>query len=215
MDFYSLTGQIAERIANAQQRGQHHYVVALDGRSGVGKSTLAKELASQFDALIVEGDDFYAGGVLLRSEPPETLAQLCIDRQALHRFLRALLSKGQAQYKPFDWQRFDGTYVSQSKILTAKPLIIVEGVYSGCAELRDLIDLSVLLVLDESERMRRLLAREGEISAWEAQWHRAEGVYFAKASARFDCVLNTQEMGGEGCILDASENPNPIAKPTD
>jgi uridine kinase len=37
-------------------------VVALDGRSGTGKSTLAKQLAATVGAVIINCDDFYAGG---------------------------------------------------------------------------------------------------------------------------------------------------------
>lgn len=36
-------------------------VVALDGRSGAGKSTVAAVLAREFDAAVLETDDFYAG----------------------------------------------------------------------------------------------------------------------------------------------------------
>ena len=37
-------------------------LVALDGQSGAGKSTLARAIAAIREALVVEGDDFYAGG---------------------------------------------------------------------------------------------------------------------------------------------------------
>ncbi len=46
------------------------FVLALDGRSGAGKSALAQALAEKFDAAVVEGDDFYAGGIKLRDDKP-------------------------------------------------------------------------------------------------------------------------------------------------
>lgn len=59
-------------------------------------------------------------------------------------------------------------------------------------ELRNLVDVSILVDVAESERFRRLLIREGDISDWEAQWHRAEDWYFSKVIKRedFDFVMN-------------------------
>jgi hypothetical protein len=37
-------------------------LVALDGRSGTGKSTLSKELAGRLRAVAVTADDFWSGG---------------------------------------------------------------------------------------------------------------------------------------------------------
>jgi uridine kinase len=62
-------------------------LVAIDGRSGVGKSTFAKRLARLRETAIIEGDDFYAGGVGLRTDSPAERAESCIDwrRQRSHR----------------------------------------------------------------------------------------------------------------------------------
>jgi len=60
-------------------------VVALDGRSGTGKSTLAKQLAAAVDAVVIECDNFYAGGTdeewLART--PQQRAARCIDWRRL------------------------------------------------------------------------------------------------------------------------------------
>lgn len=57
-------------------------IVALDGRSGTGKSTLAEWMASQLGGIRVDQDDFYAGGKLhdwQRLTPPEAF-DLVISR---------------------------------------------------------------------------------------------------------------------------------------
>ena len=51
-------------------------VVALDGRSGVGKSTLATAIADRLGAVVIEGDDFYAGGVGILGDSPECRADV-------------------------------------------------------------------------------------------------------------------------------------------
>ncbi len=37
-------------------------LVALDGRSGVGKSTMAQAIAQEVGGIVVNGDDFFADG---------------------------------------------------------------------------------------------------------------------------------------------------------
>jgi cytidylate kinase len=37
-------------------------LVALDGRSGADKSTLARQVGADLGALVIDGDDFYRGG---------------------------------------------------------------------------------------------------------------------------------------------------------
>lgn len=56
---------LAEMIAESARQKASPFIVAIDGRSGVGKSTMARVLAERFDAWVIEGDDFYAGGIAL------------------------------------------------------------------------------------------------------------------------------------------------------
>ncbi|MGR3399571.1 MAG: hypothetical protein ACU0DH_00365 [Paracoccus sp. (in: a-proteobacteria)] len=46
--------------------------------------------------------------------------------------------------------------------------------------------------------MRQLLEREGEIGAWEKQWHLAEDWYFATLAPRrnFDAIASAHEATG-------------------
>ncbi len=166
-------------------------VVAIDGRSGAGKSTLAQWLAERLDALVLAGDDFFAGGVEVNSDPAQVLAERCIDWQEQRRVLRALRDEGSARYFPFDWYAFDNSRSAIATELRARPVILLEGTYSARPELADLVDLAILVDVPDSLRMERLLAREGEIGPWERQWHRAEDWYLARQApvGRFDCVL--------------------------
>jgi uridine kinase len=188
---------LVERLRALLQSSSQSIVVAIDGRSGVGKSTLASGLGELFDATIVSGDDFYIGGVTVRNESPETLFANCMDWQAARKALRELVLLGETRYRAFDWIAFDGGRCSQETVHTSKPIVVLEGVYSGRVELRDLVDISVLVTAPEHERVRRLVAREGQISDWEAQWHRAEEWYFSRLVDRdqFDIVIPTDRGG--------------------
>ena len=166
-------------------------MVALDGRSGSGKSTLARRLAGALDAALVDGDSFFAGGVAVRSDTPEQRARICIDWRRQRPVLEALRAGREASYLAFDWEAFDGRLESAATRIQPKAVIILEGVYSARPELADLIDLRVLLRVNDETRLARLLAREGQIGAWERQWHEAEDHYFAHTAAPewFDLIV--------------------------
>jgi uridine kinase len=166
-------------------------VVALDGRSGSGKSTLAAKLAAALDAAWLEGDDFFAGGVDVRADPPGARARDCIDWRRQRPVLEALRSAEPATYFAFDWQAFDGRSEPEPRHIEPRAIVLFEGVYSARPELRDCVDLTVLLSVSEDTRIARLLAREGSIGAWERQWHEAEEWYFLHAApaSEFDVIV--------------------------
>lgn len=182
---------LADHLTNRVQRRSQPLVLAIDGRSGVGKSTLAEYLATHTNALLISGDDFYRGGVTLRQDSAKTLADDCIDWRSQRHVLTTLRNSANAHYHSFDWDAFDGSLAATPVHLSPRPLIILEGVYSARPELSDLIDLALLVEASPPLRTKRLIAREGTIGPWERQWHRAEDWYFGQAapSNRFDCIV--------------------------
>lgn len=182
---------LADHLTKRVQRRSQPLVLAIDGRSGVGKSRLAEYLATRTNALLVSGDDFYRGGVTLRHDSAKTLADDCIDWRSQRHVLTTLRNSANANYHRFDWDAFDGSLAATPVHLSPRPLIILEGVYSARPELSDLIDLALLIQATTTLRTQRLIAREGTIGPWERQWHRAEDWYFGQAAPnnRFDCIV--------------------------
>lgn len=188
---------ICQKVRDLDVTSDRPVVVAIDGRSGTGKSTLAGSLATSLDAAMIKGDDFYAGGIGLHDLSDEALAALCIDWRRQRGVLSALKSGRQACYHPFDWQAFDGSLKPQALIIEPRSILLLEGVYSARPELRDLIDVAILLTLPETVRVERVLRREGSVTAWEKQWWRAEGWYFEHQAPpeTFDMVLKPSSGG--------------------
>lgn len=182
---------LVDRIGGSAPVGRPR-VVALDGRSGVGKSTLAARLASATGATVIDGDAFFAGGVELRRDPPAQRAAACIDWRRQREVLSTLREARAATFHAFDWATFDGSLASAPTIIAAAPVFILEGVYAARPELQDLVDLRVLLRAPEDVRLSRLEVREGGIGEWERAWHEAEVWYFANAApeAWFDVVVH-------------------------
>lgn len=172
-------------------------LVALDGRSGVGKSTLAAAVAERTGAAVIDGDDFYAGGpaALWDAMTAEQKTDHVIDWRRQRAVLECLARGQSASWHPYDWDADDGSF--SSRLLTCAPsgVVVLEGAYSARPELADLLSLRVLLDLPRRERRRRLLEREGARyrAVWEARWSESEDHYFGVVMPppAFDLVLSS------------------------
>jgi uridine kinase len=187
--------QIASKIEELLTGGKWPVVVAIDGRSGVGKSTIAKDLAVKLSAALIDGDDFYAGGSEAEWDARTTAekASLCIDWRRLRReALEPLIAGKAASWHPYD---FETGAIQAPHTKTANPaeIIILDGVYSGRPELSDLVDLAVFIDLDDKERRARLVKRESKnyVDEWMQRWSEAEEYYFThrRPEETFDLVV--------------------------
>jgi uridine kinase len=177
-------------------------LVALDGRSGTGKSTIAQAIASWVEGRIVPGDDFYSGGNddawqgLSAAEKVEKV----IDWQRLRtQALEPLLANQTASWHPLDFQPGIGWvgWKNETAILHPAPVLLVDGVYSARPELADLVDLAVLVEVTDEERRKRLVMREGQgfMQRWYVLWDAAEDYYFTHICppSSFDIVVRNDE----------------------
>ena len=84
------------------------------------------------------------------------------------------------------------------KVIKANPadVIILDGIYSFRPELADLVDLSVLVLIDDKLRHKRLEDREGQdfMRQWHAIWDEAEDHYFTKVRkpSDYDLVIELE-----------------------
>jgi len=182
--------------------------VALDGRSGSGKSTVAAVVADRLSVAatarptvtVIEGDQFYAGGSASSwdQRPAAERANRVIDWRRQRTLLQQLRTHGEATWHPFDWNAddwdTDHPSLRPEPIRTVvAPVVILEGAYSARPELHDLLDLRVLLDVPTDVRRRQLLEREGDEyrADWEARWSAAEDHYFGSVMPvqRFHLVL--------------------------
>lgn len=170
----------------ARRSSEAPFLVALDGRSGSGKSAVAEAIAERTMASAVVGDDFYAGGEDSdwADRSPKDRAAKAIDWRRLRaEVLEPLLAGRAASWHPLDFEPGVGVlgFVDDVVTVEAAPTIVLDGAYSSRPELADLIDLSVLVECPDTLRRRRLVEREGEalIGRWHTLWDPAEDFYFA------------------------------------
>ncbi len=122
-------------------------LVALDGRSAAGKSTLAAVVAPLVGAVVIDGDDFYSGGTAETWDAMSAAekANHCMDWRRQRPVLEKLARGEAATWHPYDWEADDGSLAPTPVICEPAPVIILDGAYSARPELADLFDLRVLL----------------------------------------------------------------------
>jgi uridine kinase len=193
-------------LAEIERRTDHRQapmLIALDGGSGAGKSTVAAMLGQNIHAVVAPLDDFFAAHI-----PDWQWEAFSIAERATHVFdwqrlrndgLEPLLANRIARWYPFDFAaglRPDGTYALSTHSVERQPapVIMLDGAYSASPQIADLVDFAVLIDVSVPERHRRLAAREHEpfLQRWHAVWDAVEAYYFTEVrpKASFDLVVS-------------------------
>ena len=181
----SLISILAAALA---QKPTKPLVLALDGRCGSGKTTLADGLARQFPASIVlHTDNFYLPPAQrVRGWEKTPCANMDLIRLR-DEALRPAYDGQPVLYRAYSCRA--GAY-QPAQELAAQPLVILEGSYSHHPLLAGYETLRVFVTCSREEQTRRLQAREGERYAnFAARWIPLEEGYFAQY-----CIEETADL---------------------
>ena len=177
-------------------RGQKQQVlVAIDGRSAAGKTTLAALLRESNGCNVIHMDSFFL-------RPEQRTAQRLeepggnVDRERFEEEVLVPLLRGEPfSYRPFDCKKQEMAPAIQ---VTPHPVTVIEGAYCCHPLLAPVYDLTVFLSIGEAEQSRRILERNGEsgLVAFGQKWIPLEESYFAAFGIRERCdlSLDTDEL---------------------
>jgi uridine kinase len=161
--------RVVDAVRAARPRAGGTRVVAIDGRSGSGKTSLAAALRQRLDdAPVVSLEDLYGGWDGL-----ERGVDLLVTA-----VLEPIAAGRAAQVPRYDWVR--GAWAAP--VTLAPPdVLIVEGVGAGAARARRWESVLVWLEVPTSVRKERALARDGDTFApyWD-QWAAQEDLMLAR-----------------------------------
>jgi uridine kinase len=153
-------------------------LLALDGRAGAGKSSLAHELTGEIVRLektlaVVRLDDLYDGWDGLNS----ALADRVVEQ-----ILEPLAAGRSARWQSYDWESgsFDGWHE-----LLPPDVLLLEGCGAGDRRYAAYCTLLVWVEADPDARLARALARDGDTLRrhW-AAWTRSEDRHFTLNDTR-------------------------------
>jgi uridine kinase len=168
-------GQLLGLLEKAQQRtpvGAATTVLALDGPSGAGKTTLADALLAALpeeSTALVRMEDLYPGWDGLEA------ATLRLATEVLPPLLRG----EPARFRRWDWTH--DRYGTVRDVVPAKVVTIVEGVGSGTLAAASSVSALAFLDAPEQVRYQRAMARDGAgyRPYWE-RWAAQERAYFGR-----------------------------------
>lgn len=156
------------------------FVIAIDGRSGAGKTSLAAELRAELAAPVVSLEDLYGGWDGLEHGVDLLVSEV----------LEPLSAGLTARVPKYDWV----TATWQAPwVLEPPEVLIVEGVGAGARRAAAHENLLIWMEAPDSVRKNRALARDGETFAphWE-RWAAQEDAMLARERTpdRADLVIN-------------------------
>lgn len=171
-------------------------LLAIDGRCGCGKSSLAALLARELDGNVFHMDDFYLP--FARRAP--NWKSIAAGNMDLRRFRAEVLEPLQAKeavcYRAYDCPR---DRFKPDREIPYKALSIVEGSYSQHPLLAEAYDRKIFVTASKELQLLRLREREGDhVSAFEELWIPLEENYFQTFAIerKADCILRTDLPDG-------------------
>lgn len=196
--------ELAERVRRLAT-GSRRTVVGLTGAPGAGKSTVAEALVRELgpDAVLVGMDGFHLSNQVLeslgrrdRKGAPDTF-----DANGYVALLRRLRSEDTTVYAPVFRRDLEEPIAAGVAIGPQTPIVVTEGNYllldtEPWRRIRDLLDATWYLQLDEAVRLERLIARHitfgkapDAARAWATGTDQRNADVIAASAHRADLVL--------------------------
>ena len=192
--FYPVSSNEAMRrfFLELDKRLAHGRVVlAIEGGSASGKTTLGNLISTLYDCALFHTDDFF---LQPHQRTPKRLAEVGGNLD-WERFLEEVLEPLRLG-NPVRFRKFDCKTMQLGEFFEAVPkkLTVVEGVYSMHPAFEKYYDFSLFLDIDPNLQRERILKRNSPPFAkrFFEEWIPLENEYFTQTRAKERCGMTAQ-----------------------
>ncbi|WP_270887894.1 hypothetical protein [Pedococcus sp. 5OH_020] len=183
LDARAALDALVALVESREPRCAAIHLVAIDGPSGAGKTTLAAEAAALLAAPTVHLDDLYPGWDGLRAAT-ERVQQWVVE---------PLRAGRPARYRRWDWLRgADADWVE----LPAAPVVLLEGCGSGALPAGAALSALVWVEAEEQVRYARAINRDPGFAEFWSRWAAQEDELFSadRTRDRADLAIDTTDQ---------------------
>ncbi len=176
------------REISARRGDKRPFLVAIDGSSASGKSTLGQELARALNATLIHMDDFFLPPHLRTTQRLAQPGGNVHYERVLEQVLQPIARGEEPEYGVFDCSQMAVTHTRREPV---RDVVILEGAYSLHPALREFYDLKILLRVDEQTQKERILRRNGPelLERFLTRWIPLENRYFDACKVAECCHL--------------------------
>lgn len=153
----SAASEVARRVASLEPRCGETLVIAVDGRAGAGKTTFGEALAAEMGAAHLDIENTYPGWDGLEEGA----------RLAREELLEPVATGRPGALPQWDWLE---SRPGEPLVVAPPAFLVLSGTGSGATANGTYLSLLVWMELDDDERRRRALERDGEL--FELHWDR-------------------------------------------
>ncbi len=174
-----MLSKIIDKINSLQKSNA---IVAIDGRCGAGKTTLATQLSEHMDCNVIHMDDFFLRPEQRTAERLNTSGGNVDHERFLREVLIPLSENTAFSYQPYSCR---AQALGEAVYITPKPVTIIEGSYSCHPNLCDYYDLRIFADVSPDEQIKRITARNGDdVKMFIKKWIPLEEKYFAEFNVK-------------------------------
>lgn len=163
-------------------------LIAIDGNSAAGKTSLAALIQKAYDANVFHMDDFFLPLPLKTKERLQEPGGNVHYERFSEEVISGLISGRAFRYRPFSCSRQE---LGEAVLVQPRQVNVVEGAYSMHPALIDRYCLKVFLAIDPQEQSRRILKRNGPVlhKRFLSEWIPLENKYFAELKIKEQCDI--------------------------
>ncbi len=169
-------------------------LIAIDGKSGSGKTSLAKGLAKIIDCNVFHMDDFFLTPDLRTQDRLNEIGGNVDYIRFENEVLKKIIAQESFRYQKFSCSDFS---MEESEEIFPKKINIVEGCYSMHPSLTNYYNFKIFMDVDFQLQKERILKREGseKLNRFLEEWIPKENLYFQTFNIKdsSDLIINNNE----------------------